>query len=878
MTRFILLMGLLLAAVCPASGSGLPNNPQLVLDLREGSWRMFMGWKTPTLVTNQGERKQLHGKPSRSNPKPGPVPVRKSWQPPKNWTAVDFDDTYWPRARGPVVVPQASRGGQIWNDGNATCWSLVCLRGSFIVKDPKRVALPRVFLRYYGGGIIYVNGKEIQRGHLPKGDINYDALATPYKLEQYCRPDGKLYIPGDRSNRDYYERFAGRVRPIPPKRWLDSVAIPKDLLRKGVNTIAIEVHAAPVNEAVVERSTAKRLKFGYQPWPHAGIVEARVVVGVPTGLVQNVAPEQGLHVSNEHPWETLFAYDYSHPQPSIRPISLFGPRNASFSGKLLVSSREDIVELKVTATELKHSDGKAKMPAPRIRFAEPANRRISHRSWPLFDRLVSKPAEEIRAIPMKIRGRNLQPVPTAAVPVWVTVDLPKDAAPGEYRGTVTVQDAYADPIKVPVQMTVCDWTLPETKDYRLNNCIHQSPDSVALFYKVERWSDKHFELIAESFRIADKMGSRLVPLSLVIDAPNYNNVESMVRWIKQADGSYKYDFTPVEKYLDCFEQAVGKPRIVVVYNGGFEGRDNSAEPPFVNTLDTKTGKLGKLQAPKYGTKEYTEFWRPVLHELRDRLKKRDWYDVAMIGHISYCWAPTRETAAAIQSIWPKGKWMSSCHGYRGNFGGLPVHVNEWIWGCGKHYSPDYQGSRGFPRHWRNRRKNGLRYYDHYIQREFDENNQISEHYGRPERQLFASLHGNGRLGADFWPVYDSRVKRVRHLTDTYAGLGIETTQIAMIAPGPDGPVWTERAEVWRTAVQHVETLAWVRDMLDTKKVPAELGKRAEALLLDRARNANQYALGGSNRNRGRISGGARERNDQLFAIAAEIASTLKKAK
>jgi hypothetical protein len=877
MKRSVIVAYLVAALVCPVYAGGIPKNPGLVLDLREGSWRMMMSWKTPTVVTEDGTRKPLRGQVSRNNPKPGPLPVHKGWAPPENWTAVDYDDTYWPRARGSVFMPQVSRGGTIWDKGNAADWQLVCLRGRFVVKDPKRVNLPRIQLRYAGGAVLYVNGKELQRGHLPKGEITFDTLADPYPIEQYVRPDGKLYVPKDHKNRDYYERLQKRVRAIPPKKWLDAVAIPKDMLRKGVNTIAIEVHAAPVHEAMVERKPAHPLKFGYQAWPHAGVAWARMIVGTPQGLVQNVAPEEGLHVSNEHPWETLYAYDYSHPQPAIRPISLLGPRNASFSGKLLVSSREDIIELKVTATELTRADGKAKLPAPRIRFAEPANRRTSHRSWPRFDRLVSKPADEIRAIPMKIHGRKLQPIPTAAVPVWVTVDVPKDAAPGDYTATVTIRDAYADPVDVPVQMTVVDWTLPDTKDYRLNNCIHQSPDSVALFYKVDRWSEKHFERVAESFRIADKLGSRLVPLSLVINAPNYNNFESMVRWIQQPDGSYKYDFTVVEKYLDCFEEAVGKPRIVSVYNGGFEGRKNEAEPPFVNTLDPKTGTLGKLQAPKYGTKEYTEFWRPVLHELRERLKKRGWYDVAMIGHISYCWAPTKQTAAAIQSIWPKGKWMSSCHGYRSRFGALPVHVNEWIWGCGTHYNPNAQGSRGFPRHWRKRRENGERYYDHFINRGFDENNPISEHYGQMERQFFANLHGNGRLGADFWPVYDERVKRVRHLTDTYAGLGIETSQIAMIAPGPDGPVWTERAEVWRTAVQNMETLAWVRDMLDTKKVPAGLAQRAEALLLDRARNAHHYALGGSNRNRARISGGARERDAELYRIAAEIATAVNKA-
>ncbi|MFO7898606.1 MAG: hypothetical protein R6V58_06060 [Planctomycetota bacterium] len=879
MIRSTITVFLVLALAGPAWGGGLPNDPQLVLDLREGSWRMHMGWKTPEIIDDQGNLKKLWWEKTRQNQNPGPVAVRRSWVPPKDWKEPGFDDTYWARARGRVILPQPNRGGKLRSPGNPADWNLICLRGRFRVTDPKRVMLPRVYLHYHGGAVIYVNGEELQRGHLPKGEIEPDTLADPYAKETYVRPDGRLYTLGEENQRDFADfkdRIAKRVRRIPPKGWLDSVAIPNKMLKKGVNVIAIEVHRAPINEvAVTGKEVPGGWKFGYQQWPHAGIVMAKVTVGSPTGLIQNVAPNEGLHVSNEHPWETLYAYDYSHPQPSIRPISLFGAKNGSYSGRLLVSSREDVIGLKVTGTGLTHADGKGKIDSVRIRFAEPASPPVSHRRWPRFDRLLDKVPDVVKAVPMKIHGRKLQPIPTVAVPVWVTVDVPKDAAPGEYSGSVTVEAQYADPLEVPVHLAVCDWALPDTKDFKLNHTMFQSPDSVALYYGIEPWSDEHFERIAKSFRIADQMGSRLIPLSLIIGAPNLQTRESMVRWIPQKDGSYEYDFTVVEKYLDCFQEAVGKPRIIVVYNGGFEGRTNEAKPPDVTTLDPKTGKLGRLTAPNYGTKEYTEFWRPVLHELRARLKKRGWYDVAAIGHISYCWAPTKETAASIKSIWPDGRWMSSCHGYRSRFGGLPVLCNEWIWGCGRMYDPDSESPRYnvYPRPWRKRRS-GHRQYDQYISRGYDENNLLAQSHSYPERQMQRDLHGLGRLGADFWPILNpksnSRRRQFYYLTDGYAGLGIQTTNIAMTGPGPDGAVWTERGEVFREGVQVAETIVYVRDAIDEKKVTGELAKRAEELLLDRARHMLRQGIGRPNRDRARISGGARERNDKLYAIAAEI--------
>ena len=52
----------------------------------------------------------------------------------------------------------------------------------------------------------------------------------------------------------------------------------------------------------------------------------------------------------------------------------------------------------------------------------------------------------------------------------------------------------------------------------------------------------------------------------------------MVRWIKQPDGSYKHDFTILQKYLDMVVKIQGKPKVVCLYvwdtylEGGLSGR------------------------------------------------------------------------------------------------------------------------------------------------------------------------------------------------------------------------------------------------------------------------------------------------------------------
>ena len=45
---------------------------------------------------------------------------------------------------------------------------------------PGQVRDLKLFLRYQGGAVVYVNGAELARGHLPEGKLAPDALATRY--------------------------------------------------------------------------------------------------------------------------------------------------------------------------------------------------------------------------------------------------------------------------------------------------------------------------------------------------------------------------------------------------------------------------------------------------------------------------------------------------------------------------------------------------------------------------------------------------------------------------------------------------------------------------------------------------------------------------
>jgi len=133
-----------------------------------------------------------------------------------------------------------------------------------------------------------------------------------------------------------------------------------------------------------------------------------------------------------------------------------------------------------------------------------------------------------------------------------------------------------------------------------------------------------------------------------------------------------------------------------------------------------------MPQPKVGTPEDLAFWKPVLTELRQHLEKRGWFDAAMIRHVSYCWSPTKETMGTIKTIWSDARWVSSCHGYRGAFGGMPVNTTEWVWGNWSLHNPDNPRSRKrvYPRPW-TKARSGQPNTDHCILRDYRDNRPLA---------------------------------------------------------------------------------------------------------------------------------------------------------
>ncbi len=598
----------------------------------------------------------------------------------------------------------------------------------------------------------------------------------------------------------------------------------------------------------------------------------------------------GVMVWNLDYWQTASLADFYGPNYEIeklKPMKLVGARNGTFSAQVvLTNSNGSLREVKARVGELA-AEGGAKIAADRIQVRYSALA-TAPKSWAppyRFDALLDSPPDEVAPVEMKAVGawRPKNEGPVATLAVWVTIRVPKDAAPGDYRGklTIEVENAALKPLVVPIEMKVAGWVVPDPRDFTVRNMGWLSPEQVAGHYGVPMWSDKHFELMGKSLALAEQAGCRMATVNLVCRYHSQDNHETMVKWIKQPDGGFKYDFTVFDRYMDLVEKTIGKPFPVRL---NMWSRQKNTDLPVL-VLDPATGKTEELVQPPYGTPESLAFWKPVLDEIRVKMEKRKWVDVTAPNWHEYCGGPDPKIVSMYHKIWPDGKWVDMDHGRRTAFKGeepglsMPCLSQTTVWnegGLDPYFKWDGQSSPG-PRGFKGKLQPGVAFTGHGRDR-FRDGSELWVLRMLDEEHIYRGHHGVDPIGIDLWPVKD---KNGRYRPGQWAAcaLGPRNCTMAILAPGPDGAVATERFEALREGVQICEAILFLQRALDGGKLEKTLADRANKALDDRARAfaaaykpANPKAHPSLNCKT--IAEGAMERDAELFATAAEVAKAV----
>jgi hypothetical protein len=753
---------------------------------------------------------------------------------------------------------------------------MICLRSRFQVEDAAQAQNLRLSIEYVGGLVVFINGRELTRGNMPAGEITPDTLAEKYPDDLYCEPDGSYT--GDIYDFKITPNFMRRYRK------LTDVAIPAEFLRKGVNILALEIHRAPINEGALamKRAVLGGMSSIRGMYAYAGLRNLSLTAATGAALIPNVARPKGVQVWNCLPFDTIDAFDYGDDAP--RPVVIASPRNGVFSGRLVVSSDNPLRGVKVQVADLVQAGGEGRIPAAavRVRYAEPA---MAGKSWApphRFDGLLDAIPAEIpvaTAKPSKETYLDLIPLETrtqtagALAPIWLTLRVPADARPGNYEGRVRIEADGLKPTDVPLRVLVSDWRLPDPREFRIQNFAYHSGDAVAKHYGAEMWSDRHFALMGRSLALLAEINSRLAIVNMAINfyggnkgGSDNSNEQSMIRWVKQPDGSYKYDFTIFDKYLDMFAKQAGKPAQLRINCWPQIDKKRPGEPVDtqmpVTRFDPATGTLDTMNQPTPGTEASFAFWKPVLDETRKRIEARGWWDVTAVGHNSYASPAVPVVVDVCRRIWPDAVWSYTAH--NGQLGGawntlekgvaMPVRFADYVWGN----SP----SRGAPRGYSLLLKPRPGIICFTYRTLFWDNSEILVLRNIPEGEISGGCDGLSDFGADLFPIKSDNGRYYCAGNGRGTG-GPDCSTRALLAPGPDGAVATERFEMLREGVEIGEAILFLQRAIEEKKISGTLAQRVNECLDGRE------TAGRRNWTAGRL-----ERDMQLLALAGEAATAL----
>ena len=216
-------------------------------------------------------------------------------------------------------------------------------------------------------------------------------------------------------------------------------------------------------------------------------------------------------------------------------------------------------------------------------------------------------------------------VPAKTVrPVWLTINIPRDAAPGKYKGTV-IAKADGKSFAIPYTLEVSKRILPEPKDWKFHIDLWQNPYAVARYFDVPLWSEEHFKAMRPIMEYIASAGQKVITASIFQHPWNSQTedpFESMVGKFKGLDGTWKYDYSVFDKWIE-FMMSCGITEQIDCYS----------ILPWHLTFEYFDAALNVSVSKKMdpGSKEYEEYMLPFLTDLAKHLRAKGWFDKSCLA-------------------------------------------------------------------------------------------------------------------------------------------------------------------------------------------------------------------------------------------------------
>ena len=210
--------------------------------------------------------------------------------------------------------------------------------------------------------------------------------------------------------------------------------------------------------------------------------------------------------------------------------------------------------------------------------------------------------------------------------IWMAVDVPRNACPADYRGTLTVKSSpeAVDGARFSLDLKVLPLDLRAPADWRFALDIWQHPERVLALHNeahpdapIVRWSDGHYRLLEDAYRLLADTGQKAVTATLKDGA---FGAPGMVRWVRVSESrdEWRFDFSVFGAHVETLA-SWGIDQRIDAY--GILGWNRDEIPYWSEEL--QAARI--LQAP-IGSAAHSTVWSEFLTQFRTYLKGKGWFE------------------------------------------------------------------------------------------------------------------------------------------------------------------------------------------------------------------------------------------------------------
>jgi len=210
-------------------------------------------------------------------------------------------------------------------------------------------------------------------------------------------------------------------------------------------------------------------------------------------------------------------------------------------------------------------------------------------------------------------------------PVWLSFDVPQNASAGVYSGVLKIYARNQKTQKLKITLNILPHILPPPSEWAFHLDLWQHPTSVARVNGVKPWSEEHWTLLEAPMTLLASAGQKVITATLNKDPWHhqcYDGYEDMIRWTKRKDGSWSYDYSVFDRWIELMLR-LGVNKQINCYS----------MLPWNNELHYKDEASGEMLNVKAspGEKEFSEMWTPFLKDFSAHLKYKGWDGITNVA-------------------------------------------------------------------------------------------------------------------------------------------------------------------------------------------------------------------------------------------------------